>query len=90
MPNDDIIIITPPVKPQFVVVPGIKRWWQSRTVWWGMALASLGAVVQYLDTAGSLLAPYLGQWAGLVAIVIGVVNVLLRLRTATAIGKPQL
>lgn len=65
-----------------------KRWWHSLTIWLGLVLVALGAVVEYLTTVSPLLAPYFGKWGGAVTIAIGVLNVLLRLRTRLPIGKP--
>lgn len=63
-----------------------KRWWRSLTIWFSGFLIALGAVVEYVNASSGLLAPYFGKWGGLVTLGIGVLNVLLRLRTAQPIA----
>lgn len=67
----------------------VKRWWHSLTIWFGSFLVVLGAVIEYVNASSGLLAPYFGKWGGLVTLAIGVLSVLLRLRTTMAIGKPK-
>jgi hypothetical protein len=66
------------------------RWWHSLTVWFGSALVVIGAVVEYLAASQPDLTPFLGRWGGAVTVAIGVVNVLLRLRTSRPIGRPAI
>ncbi len=67
----------------------ITKWWHSMTIWFGLLLVALGTAVDYLTTAAPTLAPYFGKWGGAVTVAIGVLNVLLRLRTQTSVkGSP--
>jgi hypothetical protein len=65
-----------------------KRWFNSVTIWFSAALVVAGAVVEYLNTVAPELTPYFGKWGPLATVTIGVLNVLLRLRTSKPIGKP--
>lgn len=65
-----------------------KRWWKSKTVWFSSALVVLGTVMQYVDQSSAILVPYFGKWGGIATVAIGVINILLRLRTSRPIGKP--
>lgn len=65
----------------------VKRWWQSKTVWAGTLLVMLGALVEYLANNSDQWQGYFGEWGGVAAMVIGALNVLLRLRTTKGIGK---
>jgi len=67
----------------------VKRWWASRTIWFGTALTMLGAAIEVVNANSEMLMPYLGKWGGLIVTVIGVANVLLRLVTSKGIGKPE-
>lgn len=64
-----------------------KKWWASRSIWLGNLLIAAGAVVEYLNASGGMLLPYLGTYGGAVMLVIGVLNVLLRLATTKPVGK---
>lgn len=64
----------------------VKRWFQSLSVWWANALIFLGAALQLAETQFNLVSPYLGKWSGATLFAIGLVNLWLRLRTATAIA----
>ena len=65
-----------------------KRWFRSKTILFGGFITVLGAVVQYMDTVAPTIAVYFGKWGGLVVVVIGVVNVLLRFYTVKPIRTP--
>ncbi len=67
----------------------VKRWWKSRTIWLGTVLMVIGALVEYRAANEAQWRDYFGDWGGPAAIAIGVLNVLLRLRTTKAIGKPR-
>jgi hypothetical protein len=64
-----------------------KRWWASKSIWFGNLLIAVGAVVEYLNASGGMLLPYLGHWGGAVMLGIGVLNVLLRLATTKPVAR---
>lgn len=67
----------------------VKRWWKSKTIWLGSALVVLGALIEYLASNSDQWQGYFGEWGGVAGMVIGALNVLLRLRTTKTIGKPK-
>lgn len=64
----------------------VKKWFHSMTIWWSGALTVIGAVLALVETQFKLIEPYLGKWSGAALMAIGIVNLLLRLRTASAIA----
>ncbi len=66
-----------------------KRWWHSITIWFGTLLMVAGVAVEYINTESNILAPYFGKWGGAVTVGIGVLNVVLRMRTTLPIATKQ-
>ena len=87
MPNDDIIIITPPVKPQSVEASSFKRWWRSKTVWLGNTLIGAAPVLEYARDNSVMLAEYIGKATAATAFGLGMLIIYLRKKTTEPLGK---
>lgn len=64
----------------------VKKWFHSLTIWWSGALAVAGVFLAFAEMQFKLIEPYLGKWGPATLFAIGLVNVWLRLRTASAIA----
>lgn len=68
----------------------IKPWWKSKILWLNFAAASLAALDGMSSVVRETLSSYGFENVGpTIIILISVLNVLFRLITTTAIGKPR-
>lgn len=63
-----------------------KRWWKSKTLAFGGVLTIAGQVLDELKQTSDQWTAYLGKYGGMALTAIGVVVIVLRFKTRTAVS----
>lgn len=69
------------------LLPALKRWWQSKTLWFSKLLIVLGGWLEWLHLSQPVVRDALGDYGAPAIIAIGLATFALRMTTSGKIGK---
>lgn len=69
------------------LLPSLKRWWKSKTVWFSKALIVIGGWMEWLHVSQPVVRDALGEYGGIAIMGIGLATFVLRMATSGKIGK---
>ena len=69
------------------LIPAVKRWWQSKTLWFSKGLVAVGMWLEWLHLSQPVVRDALGDYGAPAIIAVGLATFVLRVTTKQGVGK---